>query len=508
MTRIDAFPAVSAAPPPLADAVRELVADARRLFDEGDAAYERLDGALHRFEEPLRIALAGMVKAGKSTLINGIVGDEIAPTDTGECTRVVTWYKYGSSPRITLLTVDGERRGLPVRRADGRLVLDLAGTPADRVERLIVHWPAESLRALTLIDTPGIASLSDEVSARSTRVLTPERGPSEADAVVYLMRHLHAADLGFLDAYRETGEGPASTVNTVAVLSRADEVGAGRIDAMVSAQEIAARYRREGGLGSLVLDVLPVAGLLAQSARTLRQSEFEALREFSELDRETRELLLLSADRFVRPNGHVSTTPDQRIALLDRFGLFGIRVAASLLKGPGGESATALADALRLQSGLDALLETMTRQFRGRAELLKARIALGTVAEVLREAGPGVARDRVARTLERIDAGAHGLRELQLISEIRTGGTRLGAGDEDEQEARRLIGLDGDTPRERLGLPPTASDAEARLRARALANKWRAWQSDPRLDRAGRRACGVVARSAEAQLARLAAPAR
>ena len=39
-----------------------------------------------RLDEPLRVAIAGKVKAGKSTLLNALVGEQVAPTDAGECT--------------------------------------------------------------------------------------------------------------------------------------------------------------------------------------------------------------------------------------------------------------------------------------------------------------------------------------------------------------------------------------------------------------------------------------
>ena len=44
------------------------------------------------------------------------------------------------------------------------------------------------------------------------------------------MRHLHATDLKFLEAFKDTAAGKSGTVNALAVLSRADEIGAGRID--------------------------------------------------------------------------------------------------------------------------------------------------------------------------------------------------------------------------------------------------------------------------------------
>ncbi len=40
-------------------------------------------GDIGRLGEPLRVAIAGKVKAGKSTLLNALVGDELAPTDAG-----------------------------------------------------------------------------------------------------------------------------------------------------------------------------------------------------------------------------------------------------------------------------------------------------------------------------------------------------------------------------------------------------------------------------------------
>ena len=39
--------------------------------------------------EPRRLAIAGRVKAGKSTLVNALVGRMVAPTRAGECTKVV-----------------------------------------------------------------------------------------------------------------------------------------------------------------------------------------------------------------------------------------------------------------------------------------------------------------------------------------------------------------------------------------------------------------------------------
>jgi len=39
---------------------------------------------------------------------------------------------------------------------------------------MVVTWPSQTLRVATLIDTPGIASLSEQISKRTWALLTPE----------------------------------------------------------------------------------------------------------------------------------------------------------------------------------------------------------------------------------------------------------------------------------------------------------------------------------------------
>lgn len=76
----------------------------------------QLDRIGARLAEPLRIALAGTLKAGKSTLVNALVGDDIAPTDATEATRIVTWFRHGptrGSPP-TIAAVDAPTCRSPV----------------------------------------------------------------------------------------------------------------------------------------------------------------------------------------------------------------------------------------------------------------------------------------------------------------------------------------------------------------------------------------------------------
>ena len=74
------------------------------------------------------VAIAGKVKAGKSTLLNAMIGEMVAATDAAECTKLVTWYQYAPAPQLTLYPKLGPPRSLPATSRDGRLVVDLDGT--------------------------------------------------------------------------------------------------------------------------------------------------------------------------------------------------------------------------------------------------------------------------------------------------------------------------------------------------------------------------------------------
>ena len=475
--------------------VRGVLRRAVEVYRDHPQTAQWLRQQLDRLDEPLRVAIAGKVKAGKSTLLNALVGEQIAPTDAGECTRAVTWYCDGHSPKVVMHPKEGPPTSLPVNRQDGALTIDLQGTPAEELNRLVVHWPSQSLRTATLIDTPGIASMSTATSQRTLTFLTPEDdAPTETDAVIYLMRHLHATDAAFLESFRDQGVGRATSVNTVAVLSRADEIGGGRVDAMFSAKTIAQRYRKDPTLRGLCQGVVPVAGLLAQTGRTLRQTEFDALAALSREPREEMDAVLLSADRFLRAD------PETRHRLLDRFGLFGLRLSVTLIRQDTADTPAALAEELVRRSGLDELRSVLNTQFTERRDLLKARSALLALNSVLHD-DPRPDNGPLLGEVERILAGAHEFAELRLLSALRSGAVNLPTAV--LTEAERLLGGSGGAPEVRLGQPPGAGPDELRQAALEALARWHRRAENPLSGRAAADACRVVVRSCEGVVAGL-----
>ncbi len=460
----------------LLETVCTLLSDAIEAF-RGTAQEQQLQAVLDRVDEPLRVAIAGKVKAGKSTLLNALVGEELAPTDAGECTRIVTWYRNGHTYRVVVEPTVGEPRQVPFHRDEGALEVELGALDHDEVERITVDWPSRSLERLTLIDTPGIASVSTDVSAKSHSFLTPDEDrATEADAVLYLMKHLHATDIDFLEAFHDEEVSQATPVNAIAILSRADEIGSGRLDSMESAERVAARYRNNPNVRRLAQTVLPVAGLLAQTGSTLREAEFQALVELSRAPVEETDDMLLSVDRFI--NGRTSSvlTSSDREMLLDRFGLYGVRLSLHLIGSNQVSTSTQLAAEMIRRSGLHGLQAALLSHFADRRDTLKARSGLLAVEAALRSR-PDLAGSAVAADLERISASAHELNELRLLNLIRAGAVT--AKPDDIAEMERLLGTSGTSVADRLALPAGPDAAAVIQAAQAALTKWQRKAESP-----------------------------
>jgi len=162
--------------PPATGVSAAVVAITTRLEADEPSVGAAAKAIRDRIEGPLQVAIAGRVKAGKSTLLNALVGERLAPTDAGECTRIVSWYRKGPSYQVSARLRDGRDQPLAFQRREGALDVELGGLSERDVRWLDVRWPASTLDMMTLVDTPGLASLNDENSRRTREFLDPEQG--------------------------------------------------------------------------------------------------------------------------------------------------------------------------------------------------------------------------------------------------------------------------------------------------------------------------------------------
>lgn len=480
-----------------------LLADARAAAPDRSAA-TAVDEIAGRLAEPLRVAIAGKVKAGKSTLLNALVGDRLAPTDSRECTRVVTWYRDAHTYRVEAFGRGGTSRQVPFRRRDGELEIDLGTDSVDDIDRLVVWWPSSRLADVTLIDTPGIGSITTDMSARTYSFLTADEDePAAADAVLYLVRHLHNTDVRFLEAFHDDEMVRSTPVNAIGVLSRADEIGSCRLNAMETAARVAERYGEDARVRQLCRSVIPVAGLLAEAGATLREQDFRAIATLAADRDHDPGALALTADRFVLPDLGTAVPAEHRRLLLGRLGLFGVRLALDLVRTGRAGTGPELASALIAASGIGDLQGALRSQLTGRSQPLKARSALAAFTSLLR-ARPWPDGDRFAVRAEMIAANAHEIAEVRLLTDLWLGELTL-RNEAQAADLERLLGAHGVQPAERLGLDAASTPAELGQAAVAARQRWSQIAEHPMSSIPVKAAARGAVRTSEGILAALAA---
>lgn len=464
-----------------------------RMIELCEATLEQLpDGGAHRsvttvrqkLDEPLQVTVAGGVSSGKSTLVNALLGQRIAAVDAGECTRVVTRFRYSHQERAEVVLTDGSTRALPL--VSGTLPTEL-GVPVDQVSHVVVHLSNAGLQHVSIVDTPGLNTVTDD-NQRQTQAFLGVDGDArhrstaasigQADALVFLMPHLRESDAavltGFRELYDDTG---LSAFNAVAVLSKIDRLT--RVgDPVAAAAPITRRIAAE--TKGLVSDVLPVIGLLAETAATARLTEDDAralatIAAFGDdLDRED---LLLSPDDFLdHPGPDVPRPARQR--LLEMADLYGIGIALAALDA-GARGAAAVLRLFDERSGFAPLRSVVLDRIGQQADLIKASNALCDLRRISygRSDDPDEASAlRSLRSpLERIelDPALHHLRVVEVLHDAASG--HLVLPDALHADLEHLV--IGRSAPERVAV---SSDREVPAAALTAAARWGKWGNDPR----------------------------
>jgi hypothetical protein len=407
---------------------------------------------LRRLGAPLQVAVAGRIKSGKSTLVNALIGRRVAPTDVGECTRLVTRFQYGSVDRVELVFFDGRKQVLPFDAA-GMIPKDLE-VDFDKVSHLEAYLTNAVLRDLTVIDTPGLGSL-DLASVKRTEQLlgaakhrkddendadapdddldeTSRNAVAGAEAVLYVVTQgVRADDQQALAAFTAaTASREAGPVNAIAVLNKADTITpesvAGSDGDVWRAASIIAE-KQAATLKPRVADVIPVIGLLAETAESggFTSADADALRALSQLDDMIWETLLMSADIFTTWECDVPV--GTRVRLLEKLDLYGIASAVAALRAEPELTAGALRRRLLESSGLAGVRTRLDSVFRARADGIKAAAALASVTALASATGDAGERQRVHDAIEVLlqKPEAHQLRLLEALTLVASGAVNM-----------------------------------------------------------------------------------
>lgn len=440
-----------------------------------------LEEVMTRLRSPLRVAVAGRRGAGKSTLVNVIIGAPLAPTDLRECTQLVTSFRHGSIDCVEVVELSGARTSISLD-ADG-LVPTALPCRLDEIDHLDVTVTSGALRELTVIDTPGLATTDVDRSSRTQRFLglpvaearagdASDAAVSGAEAVLYVLGRTARADDAEVmgDLHAASSRVAASPINTVAVLNQIDRF-ARRGDPWDAAVKAAQAYRE--AFGRHVVTVVPLVGVLAETLLTGRLGHHEiedlrALAATSSVDDEALDTVQMLVEA-------ACPIPVARRQLLaNRLTMYGVREAVVALRAEPMMTGVALHSLLLDRSGQPGLETLMNRTLRSQADALKASWAVAQV-ELAAANASGADRTRLRAAVEEFVAApeAHQLRVLEVAQSHAQG--LISLPELLATDLRRL--LDGLSEAARLGQPEGTPRAELAEVALTAMNRWGTWAS-------------------------------
>ena len=131
-----------------------------------------------RSSEPFTLVILGEFKRGKSTIINALLGKELAPSNVSPETYTINEISYGQIPKVEAVLENGDRRVLTFRDITrDRLKVKMRLYPS-KIAYLDIKDNAEILKELRIVDTPGLSDLED-LDKQVTEYLV------NADAIMY-----------------------------------------------------------------------------------------------------------------------------------------------------------------------------------------------------------------------------------------------------------------------------------------------------------------------------------
>ncbi|GAA1311771.1 GTPase [Planotetraspora silvatica] len=449
--------------------VRSMCAEALTALRPGPFADAVGSVAERLADDTLVVAVGGRLNAGKSTLVNALLGQRLAPTGGTETTLVSAWFRSYHMNRVWVHFKDGRPPASIPSRVGGGVPQSLPYDHSE-VSHLVVEAANKSIdRAFTLMDTPGRDAVSalDDYSMASIR---------KADALILAMPQPGEGDAAALREFQETMRGSRlSAANVLGVLTRIDQISEGTDLEEVRREADKVAGRSAGRMTGLVAEVIPVATKLAETSRSERLTEQHrhALGVLAAADRDTLEEMLFDHEDFlsVAPDT-VPVDTGMRQELLDLLAIYGIRQAVDAIDC-GARDLSALRDALCERSGINRLLERVQQRLVTRADPLRVDAAMAPLWRAVELAGP--AEQEVAgrlRGLLRELARHPAMRwvELAEAAQAQADGV-LPVPDQNSGQLHMLMA--GVTDAQRVGLPEDASPEELRRRIGELVGEWK-----------------------------------
>ena len=234
-------------------------------------------------DRPFIVALLGEFNAGKSSLVNCLVGANLAPVGVKPTTATLNTFRHGMGGVHVLYRSSSGRKTRQLSPTQLQPFLStLSDEDAAQIDTVEIFLPEPHLQRFEWVDTPGLNA------PRDAHELLTKRFMSSADLVIWVLAAQQAAKASEVAVLSELF---AAHTPVLALLNKIDQVEANDVQAI--------RELLESALGKSVFAILNSSLKDVSSAQTCRTQVLEVLEHFSE--HRTDELKQRSALASLRP---------------------------------------------------------------------------------------------------------------------------------------------------------------------------------------------------------------
>lgn len=181
---------------------------------------EIIQGNKDNLGEKIKVVLIGEVKAGKSTLINSILGERVAYMNVLEATATIMEIKYGQEHKVIIVKENEEDEVLESLEVLNTIYNEKKDDMEyfNNVASIHVFLTNPILKELTLVDTPGLRTITKQNEEKTNKYIYG------ADVILWVMNanHIGQSDIEErIDDLMDFGK------PMVLALNRVDEVNSG-----------------------------------------------------------------------------------------------------------------------------------------------------------------------------------------------------------------------------------------------------------------------------------------
>ncbi len=505
---------------------KQLLGECAALLPADDSLAVTLRAAARRLDEPMRLAVVGQIKRGKSTLVNALICEDIVATGRPELTFNVNELHFAEAERIVVHFRDGSPPRKVTRDEMGYWTnYDPSHLPdLRRVLKVSFGLPNDLLSSLVLIDTPGLGSVHVADSSATLVTLGSDadavdpglrealnslgREPAtvhresfaeldQADAVLYLFsRGIGEEDRKILAEMAGNHPDALTPLKAFGVLNKCDDAwppdrdehpGADPLTfhpLRDDADAVVERHLGRPDVRRFFYVIMPIAARVAMGACSLDSSQLNWLDDLSRADPGKLAAHLSDERRFAESTDY-QVPAAARQQLVECLGPWGIHMSCQALRN--GFDEEKLRGHLMEESGVGKLRKLAGQHFGNRATLIKLSQAVRSVRAGLavpRSSGHSTV-ERIGRRIEALERSEQGFVEITALSAYyRDRLTEL-----TETEISHLLEVTGERGTHcacRLGLDINVSLATMAETAIERIRYWTARSNDPILGREGR----------------------